>query len=58
MLLEDSAYTIETLRDDYVEWMQKQTTLRNEQSYLEKVFFIVHKKTNNPTKPANDWKKN
>ncbi|MDT1996400.1 chromosome segregation protein SMC [Carnobacterium divergens] len=38
MLLEDSAYTIETLRDDYVEWMQKQTTLRNEQSYLEKSF--------------------
>ena len=38
LLLEDSTYTIETLRDDYVEWMQKQTTLRNEQSYLEKSF--------------------
>lgn len=44
LLLEDSSVTIESLRDDYVEWMQKQTTLRNEQGYLEKSFLQVSQK--------------
>ncbi len=44
LLTEDSSITIETLRDDYVEWMQKQTTLRNEQGYLEKSFLQVSQK--------------
>lgn len=32
----NSKETIEILRDEYVDLMQKQTSLRNEQSYLER----------------------
>ena len=36
MLLSDSKETIEQLRDNYVDLMQEQTSLRNEQNYLTK----------------------
>ncbi|WP_413509013.1 chromosome segregation protein SMC [Carnobacterium maltaromaticum] len=44
MFNQNSSVTVESLRDDYVDLMQKQTTLRNEQGYLEKTFLQASQK--------------
>jgi len=41
----NSKETIENLRDEYIELMQKQTSLRNEQSYLERSSYQVAQKS-------------
>ncbi len=41
----NSKETIESLRDEYVDLMQKQTSLRNEQSYLERNSYQLAQKT-------------
>ncbi|MBT2731570.1 chromosome segregation protein SMC [Carnobacterium sp. ISL-102] len=41
----NSKETIENLRDEYIEQMQKQTSLRNEQSYLERSSYQVAQKS-------------
>lgn len=44
MLSSDSKQTIEQLRNDYVDLMQQQTSLKNEKSYLEKSLSQVSQK--------------
>lgn len=53
----NSKETIESLRDDYVELMQKQTSLRNDQTYLERSSYQMAQKNLKSTASVNELEK-
>lgn len=54
----NSKETIELLRDDYVDLMQKQTSLRNEQSYLERNSYQMAQKSLKSNAAVTELEKN